>query len=254
MKYDFSNRVGFVSGGTKGIGKEISLLLAELGAKVITNYSKDDAAAEKLEAEIIKRQLSKRIIIKKSDISDQDSIDNIIKSVENRWNLPISLLVNNAGILNQGNFFQLKEENWYRTFDVNIKAPFFTCQKIMKIMGKHNGGSIVNISSIGGQTGGDKAPDYASTKGALITFTHSMARIGAEMGIRVNAVSPGWIDTGIFTEKRYKELEKEAKSLIPLKRLGKPKEIAKAVIFLLSDNASYITGQTLNINGGMLFS
>ena len=81
-----------------------------------------------------------------------------------------------------------------------------------------------------------------------------MARIGAEMGIRVNAVSPGWIDTGIFTEKRYKELEKEAKSLIPLKRLGKPKEIAKAIIFLLSDNASYITGQTLNINGGMLFS
>jgi len=254
MSYDFSKKICFVSGGTKGIGREIVLLLANFGAKIITNYSSDVSAAEKLKKECIERRVNDRIIIEKLDITKSKTTNKIINRVLDEWKLPINVLVNNAGILNQQDFFNINESNWHKTFDVNLKSPFFTCQKIMKLMAENDGGSIVNISSIGGQTGGDKAPDYASSKGGLITFTHSMARIGSKFGIRVNAVSPGWIDTGIFTKERYNELLKEAESVVPLKRLGTPNEVALTVAFLLSDDASYITGQTINVNGGMLFS
>ncbi len=120
-------------------------------------------------------------------------------------------------------------------------------------MAKQQEPAIVNIVSIGGQTGGPKAPDYAASKAALICFTQSMARIGATMGIRVNAVSPGWIETGIFSEEILVEMQKEIQSKIPMKRLGMSEEVADAVVFLLSNKASYITGHVLNVNGGMQF-
>ena len=254
MDIEFSGSIAFVTGGTKGIGREIALSIARCGAKVVVNYAKDKLAAKSFLEEIKTRRLDESIIVIRSDVSKRDSLKTIIGTVADKWNSDINLLVNNAGILNQGDFFQLSEESWDKTFAVNLKGPFFLCQQLMPIMSRNGGGAIVNIASIGGQTGGEKAPDYAATKGGLITFTHSMARIGARMGIRVNAVSPGWIKTDIFTPAKLKQLSSEAKKVIPLMRLGAPEEVADAVLFLLSDNASYITGQTLNVNGGMFLN
>ena len=112
-------------------------------------------------------------------------------------------------------------------------------------------GAIVNISSVGGQTGGNKAPDYAASKAALISLTKSVARLGSIIGIRSNAVSPGWVETDIFTVARLAELKEEAKKAIPMQRMGLPLEVSRAVLFLLSDDASYVTGHCLNVNGGL---
>ena len=254
INFDFSGNVALVTGGTKGIGKKIALSLARCGAKVAVNYAKDKQSADSFLEEIKNCSLDENVIVIRSDVSKRESMQTLLGSVADKWNSDINLLVNNAGILDQGDFFQLSESSWDKTFAVNLKGPFFLCQQLMPIMSRIGGGAIVNIASIGGQMGGEKAPDYAATKGALITFTHSMARIGARMGIRVNAISPGWIKTDIFTPAKLRELTSEATKVIPMMRLGSPDEVADAVLFLLSDHASYITGQTLNVNGGMLFS
>jgi len=134
-----------------------------------------------------------------------------------------------------------------------LKGPFLLCQEAMPILETMAQPAIVNIVSVGGQTGGPKAPDYAASKGGLMTFTQSMARIGAPMNIRVNAVSPGWINTGIFTADEFAALKEAAKSTILMKRLGTPEEVASAVCFLLSTESSFISGHILNVNGGMYF-
>ena len=245
-------KVVLVTGGTKGIGRSIALLLLKNHYNTLITYSNDDVSAKAMKNELTKIGYSNFHIIK-ADVSKKENTIKLISIAKERWNASISYVVNNAGILKQGNFFDLKNEEWDKTFSVNLKGVFYLCQKLMPIMKKNGGGSIVNIVSIGAQTGGKLAPDYAASKGALITFTQSMAMLGADMGIRVNAVSPGWIDTGIFTPERYLSIAEEAKTKIPLKRLGKPEEVAEAVMFLLTKKSSYITGQVLNVNGGMYF-
>ena len=159
--------------------------------------------------------------------------------------------MNNAGILKQGDFFKLSDEQWDRTMAVNLKGPFMIAQECMLKM--KFGGSIVNVSSIGGQIGGDKAPDYAASKAALICLTRSLAKIGSKYNIRVNAVAPGWINTPIFDKDKIAELKRLAKTEIPIGRIGQPQEVSNVIIFLLSDNSAYITGQVINVNGGMLY-
>ena len=246
------NKIVLITGGTKGIGRAICHLLLKNGFKVIITYSTDEKSASKLEDELQGKGFSQYLILN-ADVTVRTNINELVVKAKAKWNDSIKYIVNNAGILKQGDFFQLVESDWDKTFSVNLKGPFYICQKLMPIMAKEGGGAIVNITSIGAQTGGKMAPDYAASKGALITFTQSMAMLGAEMGIRVNAVSPGWIDTGIFTPARYIDMREEAKTKIPLKRIGQPEEVAEAVSFLLSEKASYITGQVINVNGGMYF-
>jgi 3-oxoacyl-[acyl-carrier protein] reductase len=245
-------KIVLVTGGTKGIGRSITLLLLKNHYNTLITYSSDDLSAKALKNELNQMGYSNFHILK-ADVSIKANINKIIAKVKQKWNASISHVVNNAGILKQGNFFVLKNKDWDKTFSVNLKGVFYVCQKLMPIMETSGGGSIVNIVSIGAQTGGKLAPDYAASKGALITFTQSMAMLGADMGIRVNAVSPGWIDTGIFTPERFLSIVEEAKTKIPLKRLGKPEEVAESVLFLLTKKANYITGQVLNVNGGMYF-
>ncbi|MDF1878205.1 SDR family oxidoreductase, partial [Sulfurimonas sp. SAG-AH-194-C20] len=148
----------------------------------------------------------------------------------------------------QGNFLDIEEEEYQWILDTNLKGPFFLAQEFLK---RYEKASIVNISSIGGQIGGNKAPHYAASKAAIISLSKSLARLGSAKHIRVNAVSPGWVETEIFTQEQLIGLTEQAKLEIPLARLGKPSEIAASVVFLLSEEASFITGQTLNVNGGM---
>ena len=246
------DKIALITGATKGIGKEIALGLLSEGANTILTYSKDDNAAAMMNAELVTAGYDKFLILK-SDVSRKKDIEQLLAKSKEKFEGNIDFLVNNAAVLNQGDFFQLNENQWDHTFAVNIKGPYILCQELMPQMEEAGGGAIVNIVYIGAQTGGTKAPDYAASTAALLTFTQSMALIGAKMGIRVNAVSPGWIDTDIFTPERKKELESVVENKIPLQRMGKPIEVAKPVLFLLSDSASYITGQVLNINGGMYF-
>lgn len=244
-------KTALVTGGTKGIGLAIVSTLLSDGYRVVATYSIDEKAAEEADRQLQKKYLD--YVIQKSDVSDSYAVKAIVEKTVARFG-GIDVLVNNAGILKQQEVFELSEADWDRTFAVNLKGPFLLSQLVMPLMQKRGGGVVVNISSVGGQTGGPKAPDYAASKAALICFTQSMARHGAEMNVRVNCVSPGWIDTGIFSKERYMEIQAEAQKYIPLARLGQPQEVADAVSFLVSDKATYITGQTLNVNGGLYFS
>jgi 3-oxoacyl-[acyl-carrier protein] reductase len=244
--YNLENKVSVVTGGTKGIGKAIVKRLLGAGSMVITTYSRDDESADRLRDEF---NGDSKLVVLKLDISKRESAKYIAELIKNQYDGVVHYLVNNAGVLKQGAFQELNDEQWDLTFNTNIKGPFMLTQELLPMFA--NNGSIVNIVSVGGQIGGDKAPDYAATKAALLCFTKSIARIGSHSGIRVNAVAPGWIETPIFTEEALLALRQKAKEQILMKRTGMPEEVASAVMFLLSEESSYITGHCLNVNGGL---
>lgn len=250
IRFDFQEKVALVTGGTKGIGRSIVTELLRGQARVVVTYSRDESAAAAF-LDSLSAEEQSRVHLVKSDVASRSDVHDLFKQPVGPWGQPISLVVNNAGILKQGEFQALSDEQWDQTFAVNLKGPFMVGQEFLK----HGptGGAVVNISSIGGQTGGNKAPDYAASKAGLISLTRSLARLGAAQGMRVNAVSPGWIVTDIFNEDQLVHLQKEATQVIPLGRMGKPEEVASAVLYLLSEEASFITGHCLNVNGGLYF-
>jgi 3-oxoacyl-[acyl-carrier protein] reductase len=243
----FEGSIALVTGGTKGIGCAIVEALLAAGAKVVCTYSRDEAAAERLRSKVSSIGEG-RFFAVRHDAATADGAEVLFNEVSRLCAATPTLLINNAGILTQKPFCDLEESQWDRTFAVNLKGPFLLSQHFMKLPGAN---AIVNIASIGGQIGGDKAPDYAASKAALICLTKSLARIGSRSGIRVNAVAPGWILTEIFTCEQAHRLAEQAKVDVPLGRMGTPSEVARAVLFLLSNDASYITGHCLNINGGL---
>ncbi|MEW5895433.1 MAG: SDR family NAD(P)-dependent oxidoreductase [Candidatus Omnitrophota bacterium] len=250
----FQGKIAIVTGGTRGIGKAIATELLIAGSKVAVTYNRDEKSAEESRRSWEAAGFSnERFLVVKSDVSARNNVRELLNTLKKKWNKCPNFLVNNAGIIKQGNFFELSEDQWDQTLAVNLKGPFLLCQESMPLMKETESPAIVNIASVGGQTGGSRAPDYAASKAALICFTQSMARIGADLGIRVNAVSPGWILTGILGAETVEKLKQEAASKVILKRMGEPQEVADAVLFLLSDKSSYITGHVLNVNGGMHF-
>ena len=248
--FDFQGRVVLVTGGTKGIGKAIVLALLRSNARVAFTYSSDDEVASEFDVFLRKNKEFDYMLLK-SDIADRKDVRHLLQESNKRWGHPLFGIVNNAGILSQGDFFNISDQQWDETFEVNLKGPFILCQEALKDL--ERGGAVVNIASVGGQIGGDKAPDYAASKAGLISLTRSLARIGSMWGVRVNAVAPGWIETPIFSEEQLVELKKKAEEMVPLGRVGSPEEVAQAVLFLLSDSASYVTGHCLNVNGGLYF-
>jgi len=244
---ELKDKVAIVTGATGGIGKAIATLLHEKGATVVICYNKN-----KEEGKNLQKSLKNSIAIY-LDLNDSKSISNLVSETYKKFGR-IDILINNGAYLHQQPFETISENDWDYTLSVNLKAPFLLCQKVIPYMQKQKYGRIVNISSIGGQWGGNLAVHYAASKAGLISLTKSLAKIYSKDNILTNCIAPGLIDTKMIANEIKTKAGKEKIEKIPIKRIGTPNEVAKTVYFLVSDNASYITGQTINLNGGMYFN
>ena len=235
-------RVAVVTGGTRGIGAAISKALSGAGYKVAANYGGNDEAAQKFKAET-------GIAVYKWDVSSFDACSAGLKQVEADLG-PIDVLVNNAGITRDTMFHRMKPEQWSEVINTNLGSLFNMCRPVIEGMRARKFGRIINISSINGQKGQMGQANYSAAKAGEIGFTKALAQESAKSGITVNAICPGYIATDMVKAVPKDVLEKNILPLVPLGRLGEPEEIARCVIFLASDDASFITGSTLTANGG----
>ncbi|NCD08563.1 MAG: 3-oxoacyl-[acyl-carrier-protein] reductase [Negativicutes bacterium] len=241
-------KVAFVTGGSRGIGKAIALTLAEAGADLAINYAGNVAAAEEVAAEI--RKMGRRAFILQGDVSKTEIAAEMMDAVVAEFGR-CDILVNNAGITRDGLLMRMKEEDWDAVLNTNLKGVYNCTKAAIKYMMKQKSGKIVNISSVVGVMGNAGQANYAAAKAGCIGFTKSVAKEVASRGITVNAVAPGFIATDMTNILPEKVVEEMAAG-IPLKRAGQPIDVAKAVLFLVSDDAAYITGQTLHVDGGMV--
>ena len=241
-------KVAFVTGASRGIGRAIALTLAEAGADVAVNYAGNAAAAEEVAAEI--RKMGRRALILQGDVSQTEAAAAMPDAVVAEFGR-CDILVNNAGITRDGLLMRMKEEDWDAVLNTNLKGVFNCTKAALKYMMKQRSGKIVNIASVVGIMGNAGQANYAAAKAGCIGFTKSVAKEVASRGITVNAVAPGLIATDMTSVLPDKVIEEMAAG-IPLKRAGQPVDVAKAVLFLVSDDAAYITGQTLNVDGGMV--
>jgi acetoacetyl-CoA reductase len=235
-------RVAVVTGGTRGIGAAISKALNAAGYKVAANYGGNDEAAQKFKAET-------GIAVYKWDVSSFDACLAGVKQVEADLG-PIDVLVNNAGITRDTMFHRMKPEQWSEVINTNLGSLFNMCRPVIEGMRTRKFGRIINISSINGQKGQMGQANYSAAKAGEIGFTKALAQESAKSGITVNAICPGYIATDMVKAMPKEVLEKSILPLVPLGRLGEPEEVARCVLFLASDDASFITGSTLTANGG----
>ncbi len=243
----FSGKNVLVTGASRGIGAEIAKSLSKHGLKVWINYRSGEAKAQAVKEAIVKDGGVAEII--GFDVSDEKAFVGAIKSiVESDGEL--SYLVNNAGITKDKLAMRMKVDEFMAVIEANLKSVFIGCREAIKVMGKKRFGSVVNVASIVGETGNAGQTNYSASKGGVITMTKSFAQESASRGVRFNTITPGFIATDM-TDVLKDEIKEAFISKIPLGRFGEPKEVADAVAFLLSDNSSYITGETLKVNGGM---
>ena len=235
-------RVAVVTGGTRGIGAAISKALSAAGYKVAANYGGNDEAAQKFKAET-------GIAVYKWDVSSFDACSAGLKQVEADLG-PIDILVNNAGITRDTMFHRMKPEQWSEVINTNLGSLFNMCRPLIEGMRTRKFGRIINISSINGQKGQMGQANYSAAKAGEIGFTKALAQESAKSGITVNAICPGYIATDMVKAVPKDVLEKSILPLVPLGRLGEPEEVARCVLFLASDDSSFITGSTLTANGG----
>ncbi len=243
---DFKGKVAIVTGGGRGIGREISILLASLGAHVIVADIAEGDSPTTME-EIQNKGHSAQFF--KMDVSKYEEVSSIVKDVIKQCGT-VDILINNAGITRDNLMMRLKEEDWDQVLDVNLKGAFNMSKAILPSMLKARKGRIINISSVIGMMGNPGQTNYAASKAGLIGLTKAIAREVASRGITVNAVAPGYIDTEM-TKAIPEEVKKKLIELIPAGRLGTTRDVANGILFLCSEEADYITGQVLSINGGM---
>ncbi|MEL7539874.1 MAG: acetoacetyl-CoA reductase, partial [Pseudomonadota bacterium] len=234
------SRTALVTGGTRGIGLAISAALKSAGYQVAANYSGNDAAAQACEAETGVRCY-------KFDVSDFDAVGAGIQAIESGLG-PIDIVVNNAGITWDGPFHKMSLEQWQRVIAVDLDSAFNVTRQVWESMRTRGFGRVINISSINGQKGQFGQVNYSAAKAGLIGFTKALAQEGAKKGITVNAVCPGYIDTEMVRSVPDNVLESII-STIPVGRLGKAEEIASMCVYLASDDAAFITGATMTVNG-----
>ncbi|EIW18060.1 MULTISPECIES: 3-oxoacyl-[acyl-carrier-protein] reductase [Pelosinus] len=241
-------KVAIITGASRGIGRSVAIELAKLGAKVVINYAGNEAAAEEVK-NIIVAAGGQGIVIK-ADVGDVEAVDAMVKETISTFG-KIDILVNNAGITRDNLLMRMKEEDWDAVMNINLKGVFVCTKAVSRIMMKQRAGKIINMTSVVGLMGNAGQANYAAAKAGVIGFTKSMAKELASRGITVNAIAPGFIGTDM-TAVLSDQVKTELTEKIPAGRLGSPEDVAAAVTFLASDSANYITGQTLNVDGGML--
>ena len=239
-----------VTGATRGIGREIALTLAQNGANIAINYRNLNSEVENLLNEI--KSFGVDAFAIKCDVSIADEVDKFIKEVKAHYNT-IDVLVNNAGITKDGLILRMKEEDFDDVLDVNLKGTFNTTKSVSSIMVRQKYGKIINISSVVGIAGNAGQCNYAASKAGVIGFSKSVARELSSRNITVNVVAPGYINTDMTKNLPDKVKEEIIKS-IPMKKIGDPKEVANLVLFLSSNLSDYITGQVINVDGGMVMA
>jgi len=247
MKMELKNRVALVTGASRGIGKQVAKDLAAMGATVIVNYPNSNDSAEQTVEEIEKN--GGTAIMSEFDVSDFNAVQKEVSSIIDKLG-EIHILINNAGITRDKLFMRMKEEDWDRVFEVNLKGVYNCTRAVIRNMLKRKFGRIVNIASVVGEMGNAGQINYSSTKAGVIGFTKSAAKEFASRAVTVNAISPGFIQTDI-TQNIPEEFKKKYMESIPLGRFGETTDISNVVCFLVSDNASYITGEVIRVNGGL---
>tara|TARA_B110000014_G_scaffold224977_1_gene183487 strand:+ start:743 stop:1480 length:738 start_codon:yes stop_codon:yes gene_type:complete len=245
MKLD--GKVALVTGSSRGIGNAIARELSNEGASVILTYKNNESMATDLQKEL------KNSMVQKLDISNRQNIQDALKQILKNHKR-IDILVNNAGINKPTDFENVTDEDWDEIMNTNLKGTFMISQELFSIMKKQNYGRIINISSSSGQYGGPRTVHYAVSKAGLISLGHCLARFGAPYNITCNNIAPGIITTQMSDNIMSSELGRKLMDNTLLRRPGTVDEVAKIVSFLASDDSSYITGQTFNVNGGLLLS
>ncbi len=238
-------RVAVVTGGVRGIGRAISEELCKEGYVVIATYRNRQDQAEALE-----KMFEDRIFTRKTDVSDMDEVDALFQEIQHTWGR-VDVLVNNAGINIDRTFHKMGANEWHQVIDVNLNGTFYCCNRAIPLMRDQAFGRIINISSIVGQKGNFGQANYAASKAGLLGLTKTLALENAVKGITVNAICPGFIETDMVNAIPD-DVKERIQDEIPMKRFGTAREVARVVGFLASQDAGYITGQELNINGGLL--
>ena len=243
----FEDKVVLVTGSSKGLGKAIAIAFAREGASVIINYNSDKDGAKSVLADI--KGLGVQSDIIKADVSNSEEVSSMIKKVVGKFG-KLDILVNNSGIIKDARITSMSKELWDEVINVNLTGVYNCTKSAGQVMEKQKSGKIINISSIVAQTGSVGASNYAASKAGVIGFTKSVAKEYAKFNINVNAVALGYFNTGLI-ERLTKEIQDKLLRDIPFGRFGDPKEAANAVLFLASEDSSYITGQVINVNGGL---
>lgn len=244
---DLTGKVALVTGGSRGIGRAICIALAEENCDIAVNYRSNTEAADAVVRELKGMGVNAKAY--QGDVSDAEQSNNMVERVLSEMG-QVDVLVNNAGITRDRSFLKMKPEEWREVLLVNLNGPFNMTSRLLPGMTERNWGRIINISSIVAQMGNFGQSNYAVAKGGLIAFTKTLAREVAAKGVTVNAVAPGFIETDMTAAVSDKVLE-VVKQLTPVGRLGRPEEVARAVRFLAAPQASFITGEVINVNGGM---
>ncbi|MEI9996342.1 MAG: 3-oxoacyl-ACP reductase family protein [Rhizomicrobium sp.] len=248
-RFSLSGRNAVVTGGSRGIGRAIAIGLAQAGADVVFSYREKRVEADTVAAEIVK--LGRRALALPMDVTSRASVEAMAKEARNFG--PISILVNNAGINKPTDFDKIEDADWDLIVDTNLKGPFICAQVFLPLLADAGGGSIVHVGSVSGQYGGPRTAHYAASKAGLISLAQVIARFGAASHVRSNVVAAGLIASDMGNAGLQAASVQKAAEGIILKRLGRTDEVADAVVFLAGDAASYITAQTINVNGGLYF-
>ncbi|UCD91095.1 MAG: beta-ketoacyl-ACP reductase [Desulfobacterales bacterium] len=244
---EFKDKRVIVTGATKGIGKAIALSFARAGAWVAANYSSDQQSAADTESELA--LIAKKFMLIKADVTYRSEVDGMVKRVVDQWQY-VDIFINNAGIIKDKLLMFLDEDDWDSVIDVNLKGTYLCSRAIIRTMISQKFGRIINMTSPSALQGRAGQTNYSASKGGIISFTKSLSKEVARLGITVNAVCPGFISTTMINHLDQ-DIKCDLSNRIPMGRLGQPEDVVGAVLFLASEKAGYITGQVLAVDGGL---